>query len=87
MLNNVFLSGSCRRLEAVCVCVVGEGLHRLRIPAFVPVSEISLVIIICGDVGYKLRAVLIINYFKIVPIIVSLLLQKVVVCYFSFSRL
>lgn len=55
-----------------------EWLHRVHTPAFVPMSKIGLVIMVCGDVRYNQRTVLFINYSKIVPIMALLLLQRVV---------
>lgn len=57
---------------------MGEWLHRVHTPAFTPMSKIDLLIIVCGDVRYKQRAVLFINYFKVVPIMALLLLERVV---------
>ena len=56
---------------------MGEGLHRVHTPASTPMSKTGLLIMVCGDVRYKQRAVLFINYFKIVPIMALLLLQRV----------
>lgn len=57
---------------------MGEGIHRVHTPAFRPMSKIGLLVMVCGDVRYKQRAVLFISYFKIVPPMTFLLLQRVV---------
>lgn len=46
--------------------------------AFTPMIKIGLSIMVCGDAKYKQRAILYINYFKIVPSIPLCLLQRVV---------
>lgn len=64
-------------MEALRTCVVGEGIHRVHTPAFTLMSKIGLLVTVYEDVRYKLRGILFINHFKIVPITALLLSQRV----------